>query len=459
MATHFVTGAAPGALPLVGHALPLMRRPVEFLDSLPAHGDLVEIRIGPTRAYVPCHPELLRQVLMEDRVFDKGGALFDRLRDIVGNGLGSCPHRDHRRQRRLLQPAFHRARLQQYAEVMEQESTALTESWREDQVVDAFPVLYGFALRTAVRTLFSAHVDDGAVDSIQRSFDTALGGLFQRMFLPRAWQRLPLPANRRYEQALEHLHGTVDRIIADYRRGGRDHGDLLSMLVSARDEGGGAGLTDDEVHDQVITMLFGGSETVAANLTWTLYLMSKHPQAARQVHEETDAVLGGRPAGWSDLPELPFTNRMVTESLRLYPPAWLYTRITASQVELAGRLLEPGTTLVISPPVVHRQAAVHADPTGFDPDRWLPERAADLPRGSFATFGAGARKCIGDAYALAEATLALATIANRWRVECAPGTDVRPAPLATVMHPRRLRLRLVRRTTKAVRRTAQRSVS
>ncbi|MFE5818504.1 cytochrome P450 [Streptomyces sp. NPDC056479] len=459
MSTNFVNGTAPRALPLVGHAIPLMRRPVEFLDSLPAYGDLVEIRLGPTRAYVPCHPELLRQVLMEDRVFDKGGPLFDRLRDIVGNGLGSCPHRDHRRQRRLLQPAFHRARLQHYADVMEQESTVLTESWQEGQVIDAFPVLYGFALRTATRTLFTAHVDDGDVETIQRSFETALGGLFQRMFLPRAWQRLPLPANRRYQQALDHLHGRVDRIIADYRRGGQNHGDLLSMLMSARDEDGGATLNDDEVHDQVITMLFGGSETVAANLTWTLYLMSRHPEAARKVHEETDAVLEGRPAGWSDLPELPFTNRMITESLRLYPPAWLYTRITASQVELAGRRLEPGTTLVISPPVVHRQASVHADPTDFSPDRWLPDRTADLPRGSFATFGAGARKCIGDAYALAEATLALATIANRWQVECDPGTDVRPSTLATVMHPRRLHLRLARRTTKTARHNARRGPS
>ncbi|MEU1814105.1 cytochrome P450 [Streptomyces roseifaciens] len=455
MPATYVSGTAPGALPLVGHAWPLMRRPLDFLRSLPAHGDLVEIRLGSVPAYVPCHPDLLRQVLFDDRTFDKGGAFFTRFRDVVGNGLGSCEHRDHRRQRRLVQPSFHRTRLEGYAEVMADEAARLSASWSGGRVVDVFPAMFGLALRTVTRTLFSAHLAEEEVARLQDSFRVALGGLFRRMFVPGPVQRLPLPANRRYARALADLHGTVDRLVTAYRRGGQDHGDLLSTLIAAREEDGRGGLTDAEIHDQVTTMVFGGSETVAATLTWSLYALARHPEAARELHAELDAVLGDRAVTPADLPHLPRTGQVVTESLRLYPPAWLFTRVTTAPVELAGRRLPPGTTIVVSPPVVHHSPAVHLCPAEFRPARWPADQPGRPPRDGFAIFGVGARKCVGDVYAMTEATLTLATLCHRWRMECAPGTDARPRPLSTVQSPRRLLMRLSERGPDAARRAAR----
>ncbi|MCD9145675.1 cytochrome P450 [Streptomyces albireticuli] len=454
MPETYAAANAPGALPLVGHAWPLLHRPIPFLSSLPQYGDLVEIRLGRVRAHVPCHPQLLRRVLSDDRTYDKGGPLFTRLRDLVGNGLGSCPHRDHRRQRRLLQPAFHRTRIETYTHVMTDEALRLSTTWQPGQIIDAFPAMFGLALRTVTRTLFSSRVGEDDVAHLQRSFETALAGLFRRIFVPAPLQRLPLPANRRYARALTDLHGSVDHLIADYLSTGenaaaghhhQDRQDLLSTLIAARDDD--TALSDGELHDQVLTMLLGGAETVAAALTWALYALTRNPRVAHDLHDEVDTVLAGRPPTHRDLPHLPRTHRMISETLRLYPPAWLFTRITTRPLNLAGRYLPSGTTLVISPPALHHNPALYPRATDFCPDRWADgERPGLPPRGEFTGFGAGARRCLGDTYALAEAALTLATLTQRWRMEHAPGTDIRPAPLSAVHRPRRLLLHLTPRT-------------
>ncbi|MEL3949389.1 cytochrome P450 [Streptomyces sp. LNU-CPARS28] len=475
----FTTGTAPGALPGLGHVWPLMRRPIEFLTSLPAHGDLVEIRLGPTRVYVPCHPELLRQTLTDDRTFDKGGKYYDRARAMAGNGVATCAHKDHRRQRRLLQPAFHPTRLEAYATTMEQEVRALTDSWGDAEIIDAYPVLYALALRTVTRTLFSTRVTDAVVADIQHSFDIAFSGFFRQMFMPPALLRLPLPANLRHQRALRNLNGIVDRVLRDSTAGESGEADarnVLSVLLASRksaadpgtgdaDAGtggtgtGGAGTgdgaagatgadgraADAEIHDQVVTVLAAGSETVASTLTWAMYLLARNPAAQRRLQEEADSVLGGRPARWDDLPRLPHTHRVITETIRLYPPGWLFTRVTTADVTLAGRHLRAGTTVVISPVPVHRNTGIFRRAADFDPDRWLPERTSGLPRGAFAGFGTGPRKCIGDTFGVAECVLALTAVASHWSIGCAPGADVRPVPLAAFYRPRRLRLELNRR--------------
>ncbi|MFH8983761.1 cytochrome P450 [Streptomyces varsoviensis] len=442
----FTYGAAPGALPGLGHLWPLLRRPTEFLAELPAYGDLVEIRLGRSRAYVPCHPELLRRVLADDRTYDKGGAYYDRARAMAGNGVATCPHRDHRRQRRLLQPAFQKGQLAAYAEVMTEEIAALTDSWEPGRVIDAYPVLYGLSLRTLTRTLFGTRVDEAVVDGIRRSFETAFSGFFRQMFMPPALRRAPLPANLRHRRALRRLRDTVERIVASRPRDGADRGDLLSVMLAARDEDGGPGLSDAEVHDQVVTVLAAGTETVAATLTWAAVLLTRHPAEQERLRAECAAVLDGRPARWADVPRLPRAERVIDETVRLYPPGWLFTRVTTAETDLAGRSLAPGATVVVSPAPVHRHPGVYRDALAFDPDRWLPARAAALPRGAFVGFGAGARKCVGDAYGMAECVIALATLVSRWELAAEPGADLRPVPLAAFYRPRRLSLRLTRRT-------------
>ncbi|MFJ6677176.1 cytochrome P450 [Actinosynnema sp. NPDC091369] len=431
---------APGALPVIGHAWPMMRDPLRFMGSLSALGDLVQVRLGPVRAYVPCHPDLVWQVLTDDRVFDKGGPFFDRVRATIGNGVGSCAHAEHRRQRRLIQPAFHRARLERYGEVMEEESSALTSAWRDGQVVDVYPALFGAALRTVLRCLFTTRADDGAVDRVRRSVETVLQQVTARMFVPGVVQRLPVAVNRRFDRALADLRRDIDALVADYRRGDGDRGDLLSSLLAARDEDGHGRLDDAEVGDQVLTMLVAGSDSVAATVSWALHLLDRNPEVARRLRAEVDEVLGGGPARAADLPRLACTGRVVTEALRLYPPGWLFTRITTEAVELGGHRLPVGTTVAFCPPAVHLRAEVHDRPRAFDPDRWLPERARELPRGAFVTFGGGARKCAGEAFGLAESSLLLATVVSRWRLRGARGSDVRPVALSTALRPRRLLL-------------------
>ncbi|MGB3439866.1 MAG: cytochrome P450 [Actinophytocola sp.] len=442
----YVAGTAPRSLPIVGHVWQLMRRPLEFLSSLSEHGDLVEIRIGTTSAYVPCHPDVLREVLVNDRVYDKGGVFYERARDIAGNGLVTCPFGDHRRQRRLMQSAFQRSQLARYAPAMQAEIEGTTSRWRAGAVIDAFPQLFGMALRTVARTLYSVPVEDELVHRVEHAFEEVLSLLFRQMFLLPSVRRLPTRGNRRYRENLAFLHDAVQNLITEYRGEGIDHHDLLSALMSSREEDGG-GLSDQEIHDQVITIMAAGTETVAATLTWVFHLLSQHPDVERRLYEEIDTVLGGRAPEWEDVARLELTDRIITETLRLYPPGWLFTRRIAADTELAGLRLKAGSTVVFSPSAVQRHRGAFPREDDFDPDRWLPEQTSNPARRAFVAFGTGARKCIGDIYARTECTLALATILSRWRVEVEPGADVRPVMLSTVYHPRKLELRLTPRAT------------
>jgi len=309
-------------------------------------------------------------------------------------------------------------------------------------------VLSRLALRIVALTLFSTELADDLMDSLQHASETAFRGFFLRVFTPQPLQRLPLPTNRRYRDALQQLHGIADSVIADCRNDGQQQGGLLSTLTDPAQDGG-AVPGDAEVHGQVITMLEAGTETVATALCWALYLLSQHPADERRVHEEVNGTLGARPAQWADLPNLPFTRQVITEALRLYPPAWFLARFTTKAVTLAGTELPPGATIAIAPSAVLRQAGIYSNPSAFDPDRWLPDRSAALPRHAFPAFGGGPRKCIGENDGMAEATLILATIAARWRTECMPGADIRAPPLATFYRPRHLRLRLHARHSSA----------
>ncbi|MEY9943636.1 cytochrome P450 [Kitasatospora sp. GAS1066B] len=438
MSGNLTSATVPGALPLLGHLPRLARDPAGFLAGLPAFGDLVEFRLGTHRVQVPCHPELLRQVYADDRTFDKGGPFYQRFRDILGNGLATCPHRDHRRQRRLLQPEFRADRLPGYAEVMTREAEQLTRGWTDGATIDAFPAFYRYTLRVVARSLLATEVPDALVDRLQESFEHAFAGALRRVLLP------PLPAGRRYHAAVAALGATVCELVRDYRERGVDRGDLLSGLLAARDEDGSA-LTDAEVHDQVLTLLLAGTETSAAQLAWTCRLLLEHPEVAARLQAEIDGVLGGRAATYQDVEHLPYTANVLTESLRRYPPGWILLRTTTRTTELADRTLPPGSYVVLSPYVAHHNPRIFADPTRFDPDRWQPERAAALPRWAFGGFSNGPRQCIGEGYARAETVIALATVLARWELAPAPGTRPAPVRLTTILRPRRLPLRTVRR--------------
>ncbi|MGP3922106.1 cytochrome P450 [Streptomyces sp. 8N616] len=444
--------AAPGTLPLLGHAVALLRNPLPFFASLPASGDLVQVRLGPQRVYVVCDPELTHQVLRDERTFDKGGLIFNRIREALGNGLGTCPHSEHRRQRRLTQPAFHPARLPGYARVMTEQISAVTGSWRDGRTVDVFPDMQAITARTLVATMIAgAALTDTAFTEMLEDLNRTQKGFYKRMFMPPPLDRLPVLGNRQYDRARARIRRNISSIIADYRASGTDHGDLLSTLLAARDpvasNGAGEGLSDTELIDQCTTFFFAGTETTASLLAWALHLVAHHPGIEEQLHAEADSVLAGGAATYDDLPRLEVTSRIITETLRLYPPGWLLTRTTTRDTRLGGHPLPAGATVAYSAYLIHHRADLYPDPERFDPDRWKNGRDATRPpRGTLLPFGEGARKCIGDVFATTEATLGLATIAARWRLEPVPGAQVRPS-LGSILSPRGLHMRPTPRTS------------
>ncbi|HXL88889.1 MAG TPA: cytochrome P450 [Streptosporangiaceae bacterium] len=440
-------GRAPGALPLLGHTLALLRDPLRFLSSLPEHGDLVRIRLGLVHAIVVCDPELTRQMLLDGRTFEKGGPLVDKASEVFGNGLGTCPHGEHRRQRRLTQPAFHQARLPGYAQTMADQCQAVTGAWRDGQIIDALPEMTALTIRVIAATMFGTALPPAAHSQILDDFAAVMDGIYAHMILPLPFARLPTPGNRRYQRARARLRHSIGQITDAYRADGADHGDLLSMLVATRDTSMDAGATgqsfsDAEITDQILTFLFGGTETSAALLTSALYLLARHPGIQRQLQDEVDTVLAGATPAYADVPRLELTGRVLTETLRIYPPAWIITRTTTTDTRLGAHVIPAGTVMAYSPYLIHHRPDVHAGPDDFDPGRWTSPPARD----AFIPFGAGARKCIGDAFAMTEATLVLASIARHWQVDFLPGKNARPKP-RTTLSPRRLRLRVTARGT------------
>jgi cytochrome P450 len=442
---------APGTLPLLGHALPLLRNPLSFLTTLPASGDLVQVRLGPWRAYVVCSPQLTHQLLLDDRTFDKGGPLIDRAREALGVGVATCPHDQHRRQRRLNQPAFHQARMPGYAAQMTKHIAALTQSWREGQTVDVLAALEETAVRILITTMFTG----AALSEKDRAemLHDVLGisrGVFRRMLMPSLLTKLPVLGNRSFEKAHAHLRHMAGRTIAHHRQSGIDHGDLLSTLVAAHDpdtHDGSARLSDDELIDTIITYFFAGAETSASLAAWAVYFTADHPEVEEQLHAEVDRVLNGSPATYADLPHLEVTGRIITETLRMRPPGWIFTRTTTREAQLGQYRLPAGTTVLYSQYLAHHRPDVFHDPERFDPDRWRHGRAGSPPPGAFVPFATGARKCIGDDFATTEATLALATIATRWTLRPSPGMNLRSTPGGLVLRPDGLHMVMGARST------------
>jgi pentalenene oxygenase len=426
----------------------LLRDPLAFLSSLANDGsELVKIRIGPGAAVVVCDPDLTDRVLRDDRTFDKGGPLFDTARKVVGDNVITCPHRMHRRQRSLIQPTFARARLANYGRAMTAEADAMTAAWSDGEVVDMLAETLRLATQTVMATMFSGTLAPHVRDRALADVTVVVTGLYRQMLAPPLVNRLPTPGNRRYGRAHARLRELMAHIVAERRIDGTDHGDLVSAMLSARlpaetaapiDSGGG--MTDSQICDQLLAFFIAGSETTASALAWALHLLVAHPEIEERLHQETARVLAGAPARYRDLPDLPLTGHIITEALRLYPPGWLFTRTVTTDTRLGGYDLSAGTSVVYSPYILHRRNDLYRNPNRFDPDRWDTPQPP-IRRKEFVAFGAGPRRCPGEAFALTELSLALATIAGRWRIRHRVGTRARPA-VAMALHPRDLRIRV-----------------
>ncbi|WP_046731464.1 cytochrome P450 [Streptomyces humi] len=428
---------APGALPLLGHALALLRDPLGFLRSLPPHGDLVAVNLGSRPAIVVCEPRLLHHVLVDDHVFDKGGPLYDRIADFLGNGLLSCPHSQHRRQRRLVQPAFHPRTLPGYAHTMAGRFAEAVGTWREDQVIDVLHETQQISSSALIATLFGTGPDPAGRARIADDAATLVANAYRQAIRPSWVNALPTPANIRCRRAVGRLRATSTAYVAE-QRGRGDAGPMLSVLLASRDdEGGGQGLSDTECVDQVVVFFLAGTETTAATLAWAMHLLATRPDLQRELRGE--AARAQNPA---DPRQLPLTSAVITEVLRLYPPAWLSMRTTTTDTVLGGHHVPAGTTVVFSPYLIHHRPDLYPDPERFDPRRWTGQARRPPSRGAFVPFGAGARKCVGERFAFTEAVLALAAVVDRWHLEPPGGAAFRiPRPM-TSFQPTGLHLRV-----------------
>ncbi|WP_433264556.1 cytochrome P450 [Actinosynnema sp. CS-041913] len=415
---------APGRLPLLGHTLSLLRARSRFTAGLRDLGEIVEVRLGPVPAYFVTSPRLVHQVLVTDGSRFRKGIMFERFRPFLGNGLVLSEGGFHRRQRRMVQPAFHHERIARYAATMVRAADDLTSTWRPGEVRVVEHDMQALAVTIVGEALFSTELGQPVIAEIRRSvFDVTKNGMV-RALSPGFVARLPLPVNRRFDRATERMRGIVLDVIASRRSAGVDHGDLLSMLLVAQDEESGDGMTDQQVYDEVLTLLTAGIETTALALAWVFHEIAANPEVERRVHAEVDEVLSGRPVVFEDLPKLVYLHHVVNEVLRKYP-IWILMRKAVEPVDLGGTRLPAGAEVIISPHGVHHDPAHYPDPERFDPDRWTPDRAARLPKGAFVPFGGGARQCVGNVFAQTEAVLTLATVAARWRLVPVPGKPVR----------------------------------
>ncbi len=429
----YTLGSAPYRLPLVGNGVQLRTAPLRFLDAIRECGDITEFGLGQSSAYLLNNPELVHQVLVKDsRNFTKG-ILFEKGRELLGNGIASSEGEFHTRQRRLVQPAFGRSNVVRHTEVMRSATLQAIDSWKDGRTVPVDRVMAEVTSAIATRCLFSTELARQDARQIQRHMKRVFDGAGRRAYAPvDLWYRLPTRSNLAFDRSLETLHGLVDRIIAGYRRDAVREDDFLSMLLDARDPDTGEAMSDAQVHDEVVTILAGGTETSASALTWLFHLLARHPETAARVHAEIDEVLEGRPVEFGDVAELPITGRVVHEALRLFPPIWLLPRTPVADTEIGGHRIAAGTQVFFSPFALHRDRRWFPRPHRFDPDRWLPERAGDIPRGGYLPFGAGHRNCVGGTFGFTEIVVVLATVAQRWALRTAPGARLSVTALTSL---------------------------
>jgi len=423
--------AGPKNLPIVGNLYAFRSDPLGFLaDAAHKYGDLVYFRVARQHMYLVNHPDYVREVLVSNQGnFIKSRAL-QRAKILLGEGLLTSEGQHHLRQRRLVQPAFHRERLAAYASAMSECSVRWREGWQAGSTLDVSTEMPHLTLSIVAKTLFNADVRSQASE-IGDAMTTVLQ-MFRLLLMPFSeyMEKLPLPYVRRFEKARARLDSTIYGLIRERRKSGQDTGDLLSMLLLAQDEDDR--MSDQQVRDEALTLFLAGHETTANALTWTWYLLSQHPEVERRLHQEIDEVLGGRAPEMADVPNLRYSEMILAEALRLYPPAWAIGRMATGPFSLGGVEVPGKSICILSPYLVQRDARWFPDPQRFDPERWTPEARDSRPKFSYFPFGGGARVCIGERFAWMEGVIVMAAIAQKWRLRLAPDQTVEPLPLITL---------------------------
>ncbi len=434
---------ASGRIPYIGHAWWLLYRPAAFLESLRAKGPIVRVDLASTPVYMLTRPELVHTILItESRRVQRNGILFERMREVVGNGLAASDGELHLKQRRLMQPSLHRKRVDSYLRVMREHTQTLADSWLDGQIVELDRALYDLVAVNG-GSLFGMDLGPETSRAVCHALSVLTDNFMIRLHTPKALERFPLPPNRRFNRALRDLRQIIERIIQQ-RLDSREAGDdLLGTLLTAVDPDTGQPLSLQQVHDEVISTLLAGIVTTAPTMAWLFYELERCPAVQERVLDEIRSVCNEGTSLGEALGRLDYTGRTVREILRLHPILMVIRRVTRS-FDLAGVTLPAGTNLGYSPQALHRAPDIFPDPARLDPDRWLPERAPPVPVGAFTPFGEGLHRCIGEHFAWAELLTALVVLLQRWRMRLAPGQTVRevggghlrPSSLRMIVHAR-----------------------
>ncbi len=409
---------------LVGNLAEFRADTLGFLKGLSQYGDVTQFKFGPFSAYYVSHPDYLHQVLVSDAPkMVKSSVTKTALKRVLGEGLFVSDGEFWKRQRKLVQPAFHTKRIGAYADVIVDYANEMVNSWRDGDTRDMQTEMTGLTMRIIAKTLFDADVsqDIAVISKAITEILAIVDKRFDQLFPLPDW--VPTADNRKLGAAQDKLDALIQRFIDERRASGSDKGDLLSMLLLALDDEG-SGMTDKQVRDEAMTLFGAGHETTSIALTWAEYLLAEHPDAAVKLREEVDQVLGGRRATLADLPNLRYTEMVVKEGMRLFPPAWGTSRELSEDVTVGGYTLPKGSPIILSFYAMHRDPRWWNEPEAFIPERFAPENEKSIPKYAYLPFGAGPRVCIGNSFAMMEAKLALATMAQHFEWSIAPGQQV-----------------------------------
>ena len=433
-------------IPLAG-LLAYRRGALPFFQNLAAqYGDISYFKLGPQQAFFINHPDYIKDVLVTNHQnFIKGLAL-QRSKRLLGEGLLTSEGDFHRRQRRLAQPAFHRARIASYAGVMTDYADRMSGRWRDGETLDIAEEMMRLTLAIVGKTLFDADVEADARE-VGEAMNIVME-LFNNITIPffEVLEKLPLPQFRRFDTARGKLDAVIYRLIQERRSSGKDRGDLLSMLLLAQDvEGDGGQMTDIQLRDEALTIFLAGHETTANALAWTWYLLSQNTEAEAKLHAEIDEVLKSRLPTFEDVPRLKYAEMVLAESMRLYPPAWALGRMAVNDYAIGGYFVPKKSLVLMSQYVMHHDARYFSDPMKFEPERWQPETRELRPQFSYFPFGGGPRRCVGEGFAWMEGILLIATIAQRWRMQLVPNHPVATKPLLTLRPKHGMRMIVTRR--------------
>jgi cytochrome P450 len=424
--------SSPASL-LGGHLGQFLRDRVGFLTKQARLGDVSFYRLGPQPVFFVNDPDMIRDVfVVHADKFVKGRAL-QRSKVLLGNGLLTNEGASHLRQRRMIQPAFHRTRIAEYARSMVECGEQMSASWIDGETLDIDKEMMHLTLQIVGRTLFSSEVG-GQVESVANAMN-AMVESFNLLMLPYThWlEKLPFGPSKRFRIARAALDEIIYGIINERRRSGEDKGDLLSMLLLAQDEDDGGTMTDEQVRDEALTLFLAGHETTANAMTWTWYLLSQNPQVEEKLHAELHAALDGREPGFDDIPTLKYTEAVLAESMRLYPPAWAIGRHALNEHKFGEFTAKAGTLILMSPYIMQRDPRFWDSPLEFRPERWESISVKEATaRFIYFPFGGGIRRCIGESFAWTEGILLIASIARKWKLRLDPSQKIGLNPRITL---------------------------